>query len=529
MAKSAGLVLLAALLAGAVAQGTVPEMPQALVAAPQGPVVFFEGFRQGWNKAWTNSTDDKYNGEWQYAMDYSEIKGDAGLKMASPGKLHAIAAKFVGDLTFKDKPVVIQYEVKATNGLACDGMYLKLLQDVKGGLDKFNNDARYTIMFGPDKCSSTDKVHFIVQYQNPVSKEWEEKHAKEVPFVAGSDRQTHLYTLIIRPDNTFEIKVDGESKTKGSLLESMQPPINPPKEIDDPKDSKPSDWVDEAMIDDPDAKKPDDWDEDAPEMIEDDEAVKPAAWEDDEPQEVPDPKAKKPSDWDDEEDGDWEAPIVPNPKCKEAGCGEWKRPMKRNPDFKGKWFPARISNPKYKGEWKPRQIPNKNYFEESDPFSKLTPISAVAVELLSISGGIVFDNILVANSEETASDFAAKTWGERSKLEKSKLPSGPDLTSKVASFFSKNAEMAVTLFNQHPAAFLAGVGLALAVVIFLIIICCRASSSTPPVNRAKKQDLTEEDDDDESISSSEDENESPAAATRKPASKPAAKRSSRKD
>ena len=40
-------------------------------------------------------------------------------------------------------------------------------------------------------------------------------------------------------------------------------------------------------------------------------------------------EAKQPEDWDDEEDGDWEAPQVPNPKCKEApGCGEWKRPTK---------------------------------------------------------------------------------------------------------------------------------------------------------------------------------------------------------
>ena len=38
--------------------------------------------------------------------------------------------------------------------------------------------------------------------------------------------------------------------------QDMEPSINPPKEIDDPKDFKPSDWVDEEMIDDPEAKKP---------------------------------------------------------------------------------------------------------------------------------------------------------------------------------------------------------------------------------------------------------------------------------
>ncbi len=37
----------------------------------------------------------------------------------------------------------------------------------------------------------------------------------------------------------------------------------------------------------------------------------------------------------DEEDGDWIAPIVPNPKCEEAsGCGTWTQPKIRNPDYK---------------------------------------------------------------------------------------------------------------------------------------------------------------------------------------------------
>ena len=277
-------------------------------------------------------------------------------------------------------------QVKAANGLSCDGQYLKLVQEVEGGLSKFNNDARYTIMFGPDKCGGTDKVHFILQYQNPVSKEWEEKHAGGVPVTEGSDRQTHIYTLVLRADNTFEILIDLESKKKGSILTDMSPPINPPKEIDDPSDSKPSTWVDEQTIDDPASVKPDDWDEDAPPAIEDKDAVMPAAWEENEPEMVPDPKADKPDDWDDEEDGDWEAPMVPNPKCQAAGCGEWKRPLISNPDYKGKWYPEKIPNPEYKGEWAPRQIPNKNYFEEKSPFSKLAPISAVAIELLSISG-----------------------------------------------------------------------------------------------------------------------------------------------
>lgn len=57
------------------------------------------------------------------------------------------------------------------------------------------------------------------------------------------------------PDNTYEILVNGESNTKGSLLEDFDPPVNPSKEIDDPEDKKPEDWVEQAKIADPSAKK----------------------------------------------------------------------------------------------------------------------------------------------------------------------------------------------------------------------------------------------------------------------------------
>jgi hypothetical protein len=60
-------------------------------------------------------------------------------------------------------------------------------------------------------------------------------------------------------------------------------------------------------------------------------------------------EASQPEDWDEEEDGEWEPPKVANPKCKEApGCGEWKRPTKPNPDYKGKWSAPLIDNPDYK-------------------------------------------------------------------------------------------------------------------------------------------------------------------------------------
>jgi hypothetical protein len=64
-----------------------------------------------------------------------------------------------------------------------------------------------------------------------------------------------LTIFVSSPDNTFVIKVNGEEQASGSLLEDFVPPVNPSKEIDDPEDKKPSDWVDTKRIPDPDASK----------------------------------------------------------------------------------------------------------------------------------------------------------------------------------------------------------------------------------------------------------------------------------
>lgn len=261
---------------------------------------------------------------------------------------------------------------------------MKLLQDNKAlHAEEFSNASPYIIMFGPDKCGSTNKVHFIFRHKNPKTGEYEEKHLKSPPM-ARISKQSSLYTLIVKPDQTFEIKIDGESLKKGSLLEDFTPSVNPEKEIDDSEDKKPADWVEEAKIADPEATKPEDWDEEAPFEIVDETATKPGDWLENEPTRIPDPEAEKPEDWDDEEDGDWIAPQVPNPKCEEvSGCGPWEPPMTRNPAYKGKWTAPLVDNPLYKGIWAPAKIANPAYFEDKTP-ANFEPIGAVSVDILDI-------------------------------------------------------------------------------------------------------------------------------------------------
>jgi hypothetical protein len=147
------------------------------------------------------------------------------------------------------------------DGLECGGAYLKLLRDNKAlHQEEFSNASPYVVMFGPDKCGATNKVHLIVNHKNPKSGEYEEKHLTPAP-AARIVKTTELYTLIIHPNNTVIIKLNGETVKEANLFEDFTPSFNPPAEIDDPKDSKPEDWVDAVKIADPEAVKPEEWDE----------------------------------------------------------------------------------------------------------------------------------------------------------------------------------------------------------------------------------------------------------------------------
>jgi calnexin len=221
---------------------------------------------------WIKSSDDKYLDQPILIKPSSTaptgFETDNGLFLAQEMKHYGFSSTFPSVLNNKDKDLVIQYEVKFEEGLSCGGAYVKLPRSTTDlDLSLMNSETPYAVMFGPDRCGGHNKVHFIIQHYNPVTGEWSEKHLKDAPAMISEKDETHLYTLVIRHDNSFEILIDKESVTKGNLLTHMQPEINPPKEINDPNDVKPIDWVDDAEIDDPNAKKPDDWDEDAPRYL----------------------------------------------------------------------------------------------------------------------------------------------------------------------------------------------------------------------------------------------------------------------
>lgn len=399
-------------------------------AKPKGKYIFFENFddQGSFDDAWAITKDEEYSGAWGISAGSKAVQeGDLALEVMHEAKKHGISAKFPGGAhSLGDAPLVLQYEVRLEKPHNCGGLYVKLLRDDDiSDLSTLNGDTAYTIMFGPDKCGTTDKIHFILKHKNPKTEEYEEKHASKPPN-SKHDTNTHLYTLVLNPDNSYEYLIDQVSAAKGSLLEDMTPAVNPPKQIDDPEDSKPDDWVDEAQIDDPEASKPDDWDEDAPEEIVDATATMPEDWDQDAENIIADPSAELPDDWEVEEDGEWEAPKVPNPACAAkgpldaGGCGKWAAPVIPNPAYKGKWYAAQIDNPEYKGVWAPRQIDNPNFFEDLTPLKATGAFSAIGVEIWTMSNGIFFDNMLITTDPAQAEAYATSTWAAKHKLEEAK-------------------------------------------------------------------------------------------------------------
>ncbi|KAJ2775211.1 hypothetical protein IWQ56_000208 [Coemansia nantahalensis] len=416
----ASLVLHAERVSGADTGAAADELPHKVAVPAFAPYLvpeaaLWEQFAGDPERAWKRShaakagrQEDRYDGEWAFedVAELAGVAGDRALVAKSEARHHAISTVLGQPFDPAQRGLVLQYEVKLQSKLNCGGAYVKLLTAPVRG--EFSDATPYTIMFGPDKCGDA-KVHLIFRHRNPLSGEYTEHHLTRPP-VPPTDGLSHVYTLAVHTNNTFTLSIDATEKRSGTLFDDFAPPVNPPKEIDDPDDHKPADWVDDASIPDPDAEKPADWDEDAPRMVPDDDAAMPKAWLVDEPPMVEDPAAKKPADWDDDEDGDWSGPMVANPRCATAdGCGPWERPLKRNPAYKGKWSAPLVDNPRYKGAWAPRRIDNPAYFEDRELY-RLSAVGGVGFELWTMQSGITFDNIYLGDSVAAAAQIAEDVW-----------------------------------------------------------------------------------------------------------------------
>merc|ERR1712113_1217917 len=269
------------------------------------------------------------------------------------GKFYGISASF-DSFSNEGKQLIVQYQAKYEKDVECGGGYLKIGPKMDDPTT-FGDPTPYNIMFGPDKCGYTKRTHLIFNYmgKNVLKK-------SDLAYKQEGEGTSHVYRLIVKPDNTVRVEIDEEKIYEGSLKEDWE--LLQPKEISDPEDKKPDDWVEEKRIVDPEAKKPDDWD--------------------------------------DEEDGEWEAP------------------MKDNPAYKGEWYVKRITNPAYQGLWEAKKIANPEY-EDDDKLYKYDAFGFIGFDLWQVKGGTIFDNVIITDDKSEADTFTKK-WKALSEVEKAK-------------------------------------------------------------------------------------------------------------
>lgn len=301
---------------------------------------------------------------------YGDEEKCKGLQTSQDARFYALSRKFKPFNT-DGKDLVIQFSVKHEQNIDCGGGYLKIF-DCNLNQKDMHGESPYQVMFGPDICGpGTKKVHVILNYK-------EKNVLINKDIRCKDDVYTHVYTLIIKPDNTYEVQIDGEKVESGELEEDWD--LLPPKKIKDPEAKKPEDWDDQPTIADPDDKKPEDWDK---------------------PEHIADPDATKPDDWDDEMDGEWEPPQIDNP------------------EFKGEWSPKQIDNPNYKGQWVHPLIDNPDYTPDPHLY-KRGEICHVGLDLWQVKSGTIFDDILITDDIEYAKSAVAniKTLQEKEKAMK---------------------------------------------------------------------------------------------------------------
>jgi len=346
----------------------------AVVAVASAETFYKEQFDSSWSDRWVQSDHKKSEGSaGVFKHTAGDFSGDAdaqkGVQTSQDARFYAYTSKFT-PFSSVGKDLVLQFSVKHPQKIDCGGGYIKVLpHDVDQA--HFNGDSAYHIMFGPDICgTTTKKVHVIFGYKgkNLLIK-------KEIS--APTDQLTHVFTLHVKPDATYEVLVDGDSKASGRLEDDWD--FLQPKTIKDPAVSKPKDWIDEPLMDDPSDSKPADWDKT--------------------PKQIPDPEAEKPEDWDDEADGEWEAPQIDNP--------EWK----------GEWKAKRIANPEYKGKWTHPEIANPDYSADAS-IGQYASNGAVGFEIWQVKAGTIFDNIILTDSLAEATAFREQTWGAFKDAEK---------------------------------------------------------------------------------------------------------------
>lgn len=328
-----------------------------------------------WQKRWTASQHPRKDwGKFVLTpgLYYGDPEISKGIQTSEDGKFYALTTKFE-PFSNKDKVLVIQYSVKYEQDIKCGGAYVKLF-DCSFNPKTFHSYKPYLIQFGPDICGFK-KIHVIFNYE-------ERKLAMKRELSCKDDRLTHLYTLVIKPDNSYLIKIDNKIERTGMLLEDW-------------------DFVPRRMINDTKVTKP-----------------------------LGNPKS---TDLKDAKSHDWNQTDVEFYfNGEEQKNDDLKRPMIKN-SVNEEWKSKSTDSSNYKGQRLDHLSENHEHLSHSDLY-RYDEICGIGFDIWQVESGTLFDNILITDDELEAEKHGNDTWGiikEKEKLMKIKFDKLRGKTSPI--------------------------------------------------------------------------------------------------
>ena len=384
---------------------------------PDRSVLFFDSFdAKAEPIGWITSELPNYTGEWKVRTPPKPHTDtfERLLYMKTQQSLFGISKILPNPVEATPRDAfILQFEMRASNNITCSGAYIKLFSDDRFNPSILSNETVPFISFGPDICHKKNRVLFHFQHRNPSNGATVEKHLKITPM-AINDNLNHLYTLVIRRNGSVTIMIDNTVKVTSNFLDGFDPPIVPPRQIPDPNAQKPSDWDDREFIVDETFNQKTDTRKAIPDPAR---ITPPPIWSESEhPYHT---TTKKPEDWDDELLGEFVPLLSANPNCPRGyGCGQYKPPLVRNPNYSPSQPPPMVKNPAFKGKWSPPLIDNPEFFLDEEPYLHFPLIRALGFELWSVDGEIGFNNILLANDEKEVIRWNEDSFVARARKQK---------------------------------------------------------------------------------------------------------------
>ena len=174
---------------------------------------------EGWRDRWVESeahVEDGTNGLWGWDAGriYIDFEEAMGIKTMTDKGRYQISADLGETFSNKDKMLIISYCLKMDNQPDCGGGYIKLFPD---SLDQkqMNENSTYYLMFGPDFYLHLKRdVEFVYNYHDKYYS-WN-RHLKMM-----TDDAYNMYTLIIFPNSTYEVRINNELYRAGPFCEDF--------------------------------------------------------------------------------------------------------------------------------------------------------------------------------------------------------------------------------------------------------------------------------------------------------------------